>query len=214
MTAIATLITNLRQLSNDTPTANLISRETMKPKPDGTRKKFYVDYQDLVSGSVYTTIGNTDAGFRIQTGFTVDLANGIITFSAAPAAGSDPFTADYNFYWFTDTDYTEFLDEASKQLSVLTAEQVPSALSMALMQFGLFYFWQRRASQYASRYASTGGLSSQNVDTVTKNFRDLAKAAWDSGTKFRDDYYLKQGEQNQPAAAVFNYGISPYTPKR
>lgn len=219
MTALPTLITNLRILGQDTPTSNLINRENLKPNPDGTRTKFYVDNKPIVgtdsdTNSVYVTSGNTDAGFRSQSGFTVDLANAIITFAVAPANGVTPFVADYNFYWFSDTDYTEFLNEASKQCSASDPTQVQTGLEPAMMQFALYYYWMRRATQWANKYSSTGGLASQSADQVAKNFHMLAKEAWAAGEKERLEFYKNQGQNVKAATSVINYGIDPYTPIR
>ena len=214
MTVLATLITDLRILANDSPSANFIRGETLKPKPDGTRKNFYLDFQNIVPNSVFITAGAGDANFRQASGFTVDGANGIIVFASAPAVGLNPFEADYNYNWFRDADHQEFLNNGATLIGYPTPESVIAGLTAALLHFALYSYWLRRASFYANKYSSTGGLAAQQVDVVTGNFKSLAKMAWDMGTKFRDDYYKRLGQREAPSSASLNYKIDPFTPIR
>jgi len=205
------LVLRLRILANDTATSNLITGETPVGTRNGSNLHFRLQYQNIVSGSVYMTIDNT---FRTQSGFSVDTANGLLLFGSAPLSTVSTFAADYNFQWFTDTDYTEFLTEASYQLSVTDAADVPTGLTMSLMQFALYYFWLRRATQYAHRYSSTGGQAGESVDVVTSNFRKLAADAMKAALQMRLDYYERQGEREAPSSATWSFGIDPYTPIR
>jgi len=214
MTALATLITELRILANDSPSANYIRGETLKPRPDGTRKNFYLDYQNIVPNSVFITAGAGDANYRQTSGFTVDGANGIVVFDSAPLVGVNPFEADYNYNWFRDADHQEFLVNGSKLIGYPTPESVIAGLASAMLHFGLYFYWLRRAASYAHKYSSTGGLAAQQVDVVTGNFKSLAKMAWDMGTKFRDDYYKRLGQREAPSSTKVAYGIDPFTPIR
>lgn len=210
----ADLIDRMRTLANDTDISNEIRQETMKPKPDGSRTKFFINNTPVVAGSVYVTAGSGDINFRKQSGFSVDLTTGIITFLVAPTLNVSPFEADYNFNWFSDTEYASFLTQAAYQVSASDPDDVIDGLQPALFQFALYYYWMARATQFAHRYASTGGMASQNVDEVTKNFAKLAEMAKKAGEEFRQQYYEKLGQRAQPATSVVNYGIDPYTPIR
>lgn len=208
---LATLITSCRILGNDTPTANLITEETPKGTADGSNTKFRLQYQNIVANSVYMSYSTT---FRTQTGFTVDTANGIITFTVAPANGL-AIVADYNFQWFTDTDWTEFLNQAALLLGPSNdPTTVNPALQAALEQYALGYYYSRRATQYAHKYASSGGQASQQVESVTGNFAKLSASAMKRGDQLRDDYYSKQGKQKDPAATVVAFQFNPMTPRR
>lgn len=208
-TALSALISSLRTLANDTITDNFVAEETLKPRADAARTKFRMANRNIVSGSVYVTYGSN---FRVQTGFTMDLVNGIVTFSSPPAIGD--ISIDYNHQWFTDADYTEFLTEGGRNLSVTDPSTIAVGIAPALLQFGLHYFFNRRATQYAHRYASTGGQAGQSVQSVTDAFRKLAKAAWDQAMGLRDDYYKNQGKNLKPASATIRYGFDSFTPRR
>lgn len=208
---LANVITSCRILANDTPTSNFIPEETPKGLTDGSNTKFRLQYQNIVATSVYISYGST---FRTTTGFTVDLVNGILTFTPAPANGVK-LLADYNFQWFTDADWTEFLAQAALQLGSSTdVTTVNPGLQQALEQYALYNFYMRRATRYADKYASTGGQASQQVETVTQNFLNLAKNAMKMGDKFRTDYYEKQGQQKNPSGTVVAMQFDPMSPRR
>lgn len=204
-------ILRLRKLADDTAGANFAPNETPSGKRDGSNKTFLLAYQNIVTGSVYLTQNGT---IRTQAGFTVDTANGILTFTAAPLAADNPFSVAYNWQWATDADYTEFLDNALEDLGSVVGGDVAEGLYPALFQIALYHALNRRAIQYARRYAASGGIAGQQVDVVTKNFSDLAEKAWKKGMQLRDDYYAKQGRKLSPASKVFGYNIDPFTPRR
>lgn len=213
---LADLIVSLRTLANDTATSNLVRQETPTGAVDSSNTKYRVQNVNIVAGSVYMTVGSS---FRSQTGFTVDSANGIIAYTVAPTAGSKPFEADYCFNWFVDSDHTQFLNRGADALGYYTSgapdpAAVPAGLTSALIHYALHHFWERRASQYANKYNSTGGMAGQSVEVVTKAFKALSDTAMADAIKFRDDYYNKQGRKGNPASGVTSYKIDPYTPKR
>lgn len=211
--ALSDLITSLRILASDTPTANLIRGETPAGLNDGTNTHFRTAQRNIVASSIYFTINST---YRSQTGLTIDdSVNGLFSISPAPAANGNPWYIDYNYQWFTDTDYTEFLNDAARDLlGVSDPTTVQTALVAALLQYGLGYFYQRRATQYADKYASSGGQAGQSVDVVTKNFQTLSKAAFDRAQAMRDQFYTRLGSSKAPASATTSYGIDPITPIR
>lgn len=210
---LAALITSTRTLAADTTTANLIRGETPGGLNDGTNTKFRTMQRNIVAASIFFTINST---YRSQTGLTIDDAgNGLFTISPAPAANGNPWYIDYNFQWFTDADYTEFLNDAARDLlGVSDPTTIATALVAALLQYALGYFYQRRATYYADKYSSSGGQAGQSVDVVTKNFQTLSKGAFDRATTMRDDYYKRLGQRNAPASATTSYGIDPITPPR
>jgi hypothetical protein len=208
--ALSDIITRLRILSNDTPTSNLLTVETPSGATDAVNTKFRLQQRPVVTGSVYLSFGTT---FRTQTGFTVDLVNGILTITAAPAANTE-LKVDYNFYWFTDTDHTEFLNDAAEMLGNTDPTLVPSGLGMAMLQYALGYFWQRRASQYAHRFSSSSMGNAAQVDQVTKNFTTLAAASFKLGDNFREMYYKRQGQREAPASGTGAFAFDPYTPPK
>lgn len=213
---LADLITSLRTLAGDTTISNLITAETPIGTADGTNTHFRLQYRKIVGSSstthsVYISFGTT---WRTQSGFTMDLTNGLITFTSAPANGTE-LLVDYNFYWFNDTEHTEFLNRAANHFSANTDPTlVDPGLEMALLQYALGYYWQRRASEYAHRFSSSSMGVSAQVDVITKNFTNLAKAAFDTADKFRDMFYKRQGQREAPASGTQTYKFDPYTPQR
>lgn len=213
MATLATLITSLRTLSNDTTTSNLIRKETPDGANDGVNTKFRTAQRNIVAASVFYTFNTT---YRSQTGLTLDdPANGLFTIAGPLAAAGNPFFIDYNFQWFTDADDTEFLNDAARDLlGVSDPTTVIDALVAALLQYALGYFYQRRATFYADKYSSSGGQAGQAVDVVTKNFQSLAKDSFKRAQDMRDQYYTRLGSSKAPASATVGYAIDPITPPR
>jgi hypothetical protein len=214
MTTMADLIQRMRTFADDSPSANYIRGETLKPKPDGTRLRFFLDHQNIAKDSIFITNGSGEANYRMASGFNADLSNGIVTFDVAPGVGVNPFEADYNFFWFTDADHENFLNNGAIYLGYSNPLSVIAGLVPAMLQFGLHHYWIRRASHYAHKYASSGGMASHSVDVVSKEFHALANSAWDKGVQFRDDYYKRLGQRSAPASAAPAFGIDPFTPIR
>lgn len=215
--SLALLIASLRVKGEDTATSNLILGENPSGqgnlKNDGSNTNFRLQNRNIVSGSAYVTINSS---YRSQSGFTVDTVNGLIVFGSAPVADSDPFYFDYNFYWFADSDYQDFVTSAVEDLGFVYADPipVPSGLYPALIQYSLYYYWTRRSTQYAHRYSSSGGQASQTIEAVTKNFMSLASQALKAAVQKRDDFYKRQGQRNAPASSTAVYRIDPITPIR
>jgi hypothetical protein len=206
------LILDVRVLGHDSYDSNRITRENLKGKIDGLNTNFYIEFNKIIVGSVYISYDTT---FRAGTGFTVDVDNGIITFAVAPnPTDTKSLVADYNFQWFTDNEITTFLYDAVKVMSLTDPTTIPSGLIPSLKQLSLHFFYQAKATQYAIRYASSGGGVGHNVDTVTKNFRDLAKSAYENGIKLLELYYQRAGQRNAPTSTTVVHRIDPLTPMR
>lgn len=210
--ATAELIDRLRILANDYSDSNRIYFESgaMPNPPDGTRTMFKLQNSNITIGSVYASYDTT---VRTQAGFTINYQDGIITFSSAPAADSG-LTFDYTFEFYTDTDYTEFLNEAAAILVYDDPDDVVAGLIPSLMQFGLYSFFIKRAASYAYRFASSGGTASEQVSTVTGEFQKLAQIAFKRGEVLRDNYYNRAGRQKAPGFSQSRVRMDPYTPRR
>lgn len=214
MASLAALTTSVRTLANDTLVSNLIRNETPAGTNDGANTKFRTQQRNIVAASLYYTINAT---YRSQVGLTIDdAAQGLFTISPAPAAATaGVWYIDYYFNWFIDTDYTEFLNDSARDLlGISDPTLVADSLIAALLQYALGYFYQRRASYYADKYASSGGQVGQTVDVVTKNFQNLANAAFKQAQTLRDQFYTRLGQSKAPASAIANYAIDPITPSR
>lgn len=219
--SLATLIASLRTLASDNTDSNVIYGEKIGDTQflvDGTNRLFRLRNVPLVGanagvGNVYLTRPGTS--YRIQTGFTItDVANGIITFTVAPTANESIY-ADYNYYYFSDAKYTEFLNEAASNLLLNATDDpttVVAGLIPAMMQYALALFFKARASQYQSRYSSSGGEAGQSVESVASGYAKLAAAAEKRGDTMRQAFYENQSQNFSPGVAVANYRIDPITP--
>jgi hypothetical protein len=229
--SVTPTVSDLRILTKDPESApspyNLARGENLQ-LPQGaaiaTCQTFYLSSVPIVpnntnensNGSVYITQGTT---VRTQSGFTVDFTNGIITFSTAPGeSGSlpSPFTADYNFNWFTDTDYTLFIGKGMELCGVdadvqdgVIAGTLDENLLPGVYDLALSYFYQARATQYADKYNASGGGQGQDVKSVCDQFMSMSKTFYASGIKKRDEFYTRQGQAKAPSSHFINYGVSP-----
>lgn len=216
MAVLATLITQLRTLARDLPTSNRSVKETPKGVNDGANTRFALQNPILVGAtSIWWSSGST---YRSQVGITVDDANlGLITISPAPGVGTQnsPFQVDYYYYWFIDSDHTEFLNDAARDLTgVGDPTTVIDGLLSALMQYALGHFYQARATQYMHKYSSSGGQAGQSVSVVADGFRKAAKDAFAQGKTNRDEYYKRLGQREAQSSQTISFGIDPITPGR
>jgi hypothetical protein len=215
MATLATLITEARTLCRDLSNSNRSIKETPKGLNDGSNTHFSVQFPIIVTASVKWS---SASHYRVVTGVTIDDANlGYISINPAPEAGTQnaPFFVDYYFNWFADSDYTEFLNDAARDL-VGNGDPtlVIDGLISALLQFTLGHYWQARANQYASRYSSSGGMAGQSIDKVADRFGTWADQAFKLGQTLRDDYYKDLSQREKFASKIINYAIDPMTPPR
>ena len=207
---IAAAIVRVRASLSDSGTSKLQRGENLL-KPNGTQTIFLLANFNVVSGSVYVT---QDASVRSQSGFTMDYPNGIITFTVAPVSTLTKFYVDYNYYFATDTEYTEFVNQALSYLGIAAVSDVPLGLEAALIEYAKYAFYTKHATEYANRYNSSGGIAGHQVESVTKNYLALATTAFKMAADLRNDYYERKGKRAAPASGSFNYNIDPYTPPR
>lgn len=226
-TDYATLTLTARAEARDLVYHNPVTQESLGSNQsgvDGANLVFYLANKNIVSGTVSGVqygpwISSATLGARSLTGFTVDTLNGIITMAAAPASGAQPPFIDYYFQWFPDADYTTWIDEATQELQQVAGQfsgPVTNGgdLTPALISYVVERFWLNRASQYATKYASSAMGSSEQVQTVTQNYLALAKQARKRGDDQRMAAYIDAGKKAKPASGTITYGMSRYTPRR
>ena len=141
-----------------------ITRET--GRGDGTAKYFKLGHRSI--------LGTPALEVRIDNvlqvgGYTVDLLNGIVTFTSAPALAAE---IEFVYYWsqFSDEELQFFLDESGSN-TTLAAAKVLLAVAAD-------------ASKVAERQslAGGGGLGAVTIDTsvAARELRATAKALYDS----------------------------------
>lgn len=235
-TGLAALIYSLRALAEDNQDSHLIEGEQLggSDQPQfpvnasnttfRLKSKPLSDYAGAAS-FVWVTIVGHGAVTRTQAGFTiVDQVNGIISFSVAPDPGNGTYPTtppngvyvDYNFQWFSDAKYAEFLNRSANDTVAGTTDPttIAEGLKEVMLQFALSKFWFARASQYANQYRSSGGDASEDVQTVCQAFTNLGKAALKAATDARTAYYQRQGQRDEMASIQVNYRIDSITPRR
>jgi len=226
-TSYATLIISAREETRDMVYSNMIRQESLTELRDGTNTVFYLQNQNIVSGMVnsvqygpWVTYGSNKRS--LSTGafpFTLDAVNSIITFSSAPDSGStQPLFVDYYYQWFSDTDYTSWIDQATLELTETAGSFVGPVglggdLTPALIQLVVERFWIARASLYATKYATSSGGASEQVQTVTANYLKLAQQARAKANSLRKVAYVDPGQIMQPASATITTQPTTYTPK-
>lgn len=233
--SLAGLILSLRILVQDYLDSKIVEGETLGGSDtpmfpvDGVNQTFRLKKKPLsdVIGDptyVWVTIVGTGAVVRTQIGFTIaDPQNGIIHFSVAPNPGTATPAAgvyvDYNYVWFNDIKYAQFIYQAAQMTLAGTTDPttIPSGLNDAMMQFAISQFWKARASQYAEQYKSSGGEASQEVQTVAQTYLNLGKDAFSAGLKLQTAYYQGQGQRESPGYGNFRTypppRFDPITPR-
>jgi len=230
---LAALLQSLRMLADDMPDSRTAWQETMgaadqpafplngvntlfklkkTPMADAGGVPLYTWYSIISNGVATTT--------RSQVGITVlDPTNGIIQISPAPSPQGTPpngLYVDYNWVWFTDAKYTEFLNRAANMTLAGTTDPttIQEGLIEPMLQYALGQFWYARASKYAEQYASSGGEARTDVQTVCQAYQALGKAAYARGDYLKADFYKRQGQREAPAYGDVNIVWDPITPIR
>jgi hypothetical protein len=69
-------------------------------------------------------------------------------------------------------------------------------------------FYNRRASDKAKEYASSGGGIGVQPQTPAQAFTKLALEALKQATQLRDDFYTRKGSREAPASGTITYKVS------
>jgi len=225
--SLAHYITTIRALVADLGTSRsaTVRGETPSGIMDAVNKRLRVQFYPIVTATF--VLYKNQVVIADPADYTVDLSTGTIIMVVAPNFNTDRLEADYRFYWFPDSDYYEFIYAAGGHVGLTgsgvtpteraqsTIAQSTDCLLDAIRQFAAYHFNIRRAEEYADKFTASAGGVSVNVDVVTKNFRDLAKAFFDRGIQMRDDCYKDHGKRDQPAADIRNFsGVGRYQPRR
>jgi hypothetical protein len=178
----------------------------------GTTLLFILANKPIVAASVYITQGTTIRQTAAAANCTVDLVNGLLTFHTAP---SQVPLVDYNFNFFQDADYQEFIYQGMRLVGLpgnLT-QTVDELLAPAVYEGAKAAWYAALATTYANRYKSTGGGMGQDVDAVTANYMKLGAKAEAEAIAKANRYYTRQGQNLAPSAHFLNYGIARITPR-
>jgi hypothetical protein len=223
---MAALILSLRAMADDLPDSKISWQETLgsSDQPayqvNGSNTLFKLKHaplSDYAGAAIYSWASIVGAGatVRSQTIFTiVDQVNGIISFTSAPNPGTaqgQGVYLDYNWQWYTDAKYNEFLSRAAGlTVAGSTPLQIPEGLLESMMQFGLYELQNALATRFAQEAASSGGEARIDAQTKSQAFRVLAKDSMANGINLQKLYYQRQGGREAPAWG----NLTAYPPSR
>jgi len=211
-TDYTTLTARLRVLANDTATSNPVYADTPDGTRDGSNVLFKLHNTNIVAGSLYRTYGTT---VRSTAGFTPDLPSGYVTLGAAPDNGvTQPFFFDYYFQWYVDADYAAFIDAATVDVGEVAGSLPAGTLYAAVVQYALDYYWQRRSSDWANKYASAGGGASSQAQTPAQAYLKLAEKARKTGDALLAAARTSFGKTKSPFSGTTTLLIDPGSPRR
>ena len=225
----SSLINKLRILAQDTTQSHTIYSESLGTDPvfpiNGSNVTFRLKSIPVVAAppfssptwSVYitTNVSGTITP-RNQTGFTLsDPFNGIVTFGSAPLSGT-LITADYNYLWFPDASYNEWLVEAAQQTlaGVTDPASIVEGLVEPMLQYALSHFAMARASFFGEQIRASGGDQSQDAQSKADFYRNMAKDAYNKAVALQALYYQRQGQRYAPAYGDIQHNWDPITPIR
>ena len=228
-TGMSALIQRLRILAQDTVNSHTIYSESL-----GTDSVYPINGSNTIfrlksipvaaatpfvtpAWSVYLTSNlNGTLTIRDQTAITLsDPTNGIIILSSAPASGT-LITADYNYLWYADASYTEWLNEAAQQTLAGATDPtvIVEGLVEPMLQFALAHFARARSSFFGEQIRASGGDQSQDAQTKADFYDKMANNCDKKAQNLLDRYYQRQGQRNAPAYADINHNWDPISPKR
>lgn len=197
-------LSDLRSFLNDNATDKLKFMKACIGRRDGANRVFKtLEFRRLTNLQTTTQPG---LGVYVDgTPVTVDSDNpdiGVFTLHAAPG-NQQHVEASYYIQWFTDSELTQFIGNASQSLG-LTSDptQVPEGLQPAALNYAAAAGYMKIAAKMAEKLSSTykaedpsGAPEMTEVDT----FRKLSESCAKQAKELRDSYWAKSGRQNAVA---------------
>lgn len=219
------VVTSIRSLVGDLGTEQMqtVRKESLGGDVDGVNKLYILQYYPIVAASL--TLWKNNVVLATPADYTVDLTRGEITMVAAPAI-ADRIEASYTFLWFPDDGYHQFIIAGAGEcgitssagtnleLATLVLGLAPEGLVQVIRLYAGCHYNLRRSDQSAHKFNASAGGQSQSVDSVTKNFRDLAKQLCDRAAKARKDFYADFGARDSIGVAHGSIAFKRYQPRR
>lgn len=215
----STSTADLRTLLSDQPNDRLAKRKRIFGKQDGTNITFCTFEFRRVTN--FATAGQAPLGLFKNgvsvTAATDDLPSGFFTLSSAPA-NTDVIEAVYYYQWFQDTELQGFIQNALLWLGLgtdptqIAGGLIPAALHYAAKDayYKMALKWRERAS---SAFQLEDAPRKEAIEAAT-GFEALVTSSYKMAKEFRDDYYSRQGQANQPYFNTAFGAVRPTTPRR
>jgi len=213
-TNYAVLVPRVQILAHDTPTSNPHFGDTPTGIRNGTNQTFRLNFPNPVAASIFMTYGQSI--IRQPAGGTtfavLDQPSGYLTVTPGgvpPDSGAtQPMAFDYFSQLYSYADYQSMLDEGTEWLGGVAGTDITAGLYPAQIRYALSVFYNRRASDKAKEYASSGGGMGAQPQTPAQAFTRLAESALKQAITMRDDFYKRQGQREAPASGTIRYQIS------
>lgn len=198
---------SLRRRLSDAADDKYVHQMEVDPEPDGVQTTFAVPESRLVPDTLEVTLDGVPV-----TPDSVDLVAGRFSLSAPDS--NQKLRASYYFQWFTDADLEDFLGQATQLLGYdgVEDEALPVGLRPAILGFGSYYAYMKKAAEAADSVSASAGGFSTSTDRQNPNWLAMAKTAWDQASKEREAFAEPIGEQ-KPAMAFVNYRMYRYVPR-
>lgn len=225
---LADVVTAIREMVGDTGInrEQTIRTETPDGKMDGTNNIFTLQFYPI-EAATFKLYKNGALLVGGGTDYTLTAGTGTVVMTVAPAY-SDRLVSSYQFKWFEDTRYHEFIWHAGQRVGVTaTTTGNPSdraaamvlALDDGLMDavrlFSACEYCLRRATEAAHKVASSGGGQTVSPQSITSQFEKLGKGFCDRAVAARDEFFEGKGRREKPASGISKFDpILRYQPRR
>lgn len=211
---------------------------------DGANTQFQIPQSRVVvypsvSPTIFPQVFKNNEALDYGTDYTLTKPKqGILTYlndAEIPKPG-DSQTCTFNWTWFDDTEFDQFLTDASNEIGYTTyyttasnipntiaqpisggtiPTDIPDGLKNAIVLLGASKAAKSLANRFAMKYDISAGDQSFSPSQMSKQFGSLAASLSKLGYNARDDYYKGQGRQYSPAMATnAGYVLPDWTPKR
>lgn len=218
MAAISDLLSRLRTAIDDVAGDKTAFRENLRRSvygdqvAGGTTLNFRLNNQRVAVVNLVSTLMVSADGNTFAPPATEDDLRGTFTLLVAPTSS---LIATYDYQYFTDTELTDFINQAADFIGVADPTAVPVGLLDALVfkagSDACFALSARRAGLYN---AGAGGKTAQKGD-ISKKYKDLAKDLFERAVAERLAFYgQRKGKSSAPSAGSFATKQTPWTPIR
>jgi hypothetical protein len=182
---------------------------------DGTNKAFYVFNVRLVEDPEPKFHVKTEVGTSDVDGAITDPLAGEVELDEAPEVGSIPEISGAFFFW-TDEELTAFLRfGCAETLGLTDTSSIPVGLQVAVLYAAASKAYNALSTRFTESRSSQFHLTErqEDGDSVDKFMKLSERYAKEAITK-RDEYYTRQGRNNEPAMSIISEPKRSFIPRR
>jgi len=208
----------VRQLINDTSTSNRVIEELTNAVVggNGSRTVFPLSHRNLVAGVMCSTNG---AAYSTS-GFTVDTANGLLTFTVAPSLSTTtPTSLTSLYYWqnYTNTELDKYIDYGLQKIGVSSSASAGlETVTEPLFNVVTLYAASAACLDLSGRYSRMVDMNAEgksaSASQIAKQYLELAKTYEDRAEKERLAVYgHRQGRSTAVSSTSNSFQPTSYT---